>query len=92
MLSPTRMVVRMTVAPGAALGFRDVRVDTPRGDGSTESASAIGAVQVVGAPAQPSILSVTPSAVARGRDPRRADLGRADALRRAAACRPSGTA
>ena len=48
-LSPTRMVVRLTAAPGAATGFRDVTVSTDRGDGSTETATGIGAVQVVGA-------------------------------------------
>jgi hypothetical protein len=65
-LSPTRLLVRLAVTPGAATGFRDVTVTTNRGDGSLESAKGIGAVQVVGAPAGPSILSVTPSVGAAG--------------------------
>ena len=64
--SPTRMVVRLTVAPGAALGFRDVTVTTPLGGGTTESASAVGAVEVAAAPVGPEVLSVTPSAVPAG--------------------------
>ena len=65
-LSPTRLNVRLTVAAGAALGFRDVTVSTSRGDGSTEVAKGIGAVEVVGAPAGPAVLSVTPSVGAAG--------------------------
>jgi Carboxypeptidase regulatory-like domain len=65
-LSPTRMVVRLVAAPGAATGFRDVTVHTDRGDGSIETANGIGAVQVVGPPSAPTVLSVTPSTVAVG--------------------------
>ena len=65
-LSPSRMIVRLAVAPGAATGFRDVTVSTDRGDGSIESATGIGAVRVAGPPAVPTILSVAPSAVAAG--------------------------
>ena len=65
-LSPTRLAVRLSAAPGAATGFDDVIVTTPRGDGTTETAKGIGAVQVVGAPAAPTVLSVVPSAVAAG--------------------------
>ena len=65
-LSPTRIVARLTAAPGAAAGFRDVTVSTDRGDGSIETAKGIGAVQVVGAPTTPTVLSVTPSTVAAG--------------------------
>jgi Carboxypeptidase regulatory-like domain len=64
--SATRIVARLVVAPGAALGFRDVTVSTDRGDGTTETATGIGAVQVVGAPGSPTVLSVTPSTVAVG--------------------------
>ena len=59
--SPTRMSVRLTVAPGAALGFRDVTVTT-----GGQTAKGIGAVQIVGAPSAPAILSVTPPIVAAG--------------------------
>jgi hypothetical protein len=60
-LSPTRISVRLTVAPGAALGFRDVTVTT-----GGETAKGIGAVQVADAPSAPAILSVTPPIVAAG--------------------------
>jgi hypothetical protein len=60
-LSPTRLSVRLTVAPGAPLGFRDVTVTT-----GGETAKGIGAVQVVGAPSAPAILSVTPPIVPAG--------------------------
>ncbi len=65
-LSPTRIVVRLAVAPGATAGFRDVTVATDRGDGTVEAATGIGAVQVTAAPAAPTVLSVTPSALAVG--------------------------
>jgi hypothetical protein len=65
-LSPTRIAARLTVAPDAALGFRDVTVTTDRGDGSTETARGIGAIQVTGPPAGPTVLSVTPSTGAVG--------------------------
>jgi hypothetical protein len=64
--SPTRIVMRLTAAPDAAVGFRDVTVGTDRGDGSIETARGIGAVQVVAPPAGPTVLSVTPSTVAVG--------------------------
>ncbi|HET8757587.1 MAG TPA: hypothetical protein VFM58_16330, partial [Solirubrobacteraceae bacterium] len=65
-LSPTRLAVRLTVAPGAGPGFRDVSVSTNRGDGTIEVANGIGALQVVGAPAGPTVLAVTPSTGAAG--------------------------
>ena len=65
-LSPTRMTLHLAAAPGAATGFRDVTVSTPRGDGTTETATGLGAVEVVGPPAGPTILSVTPSLAAVG--------------------------
>jgi hypothetical protein len=65
-LSPTRIVARLSVAPGAPLGFRDVTVHTDRGDGSIETATGIGAVQVVGPPSSPTVLSVSPSTGAIG--------------------------
>jgi matrixin len=64
--SPTRIDLQLTVAPSATLGFRDVTVSTDRGDGSIETANGIGAVQVVGPPSVPTVLSVTPSTVAVG--------------------------
>jgi Quinohemoprotein amine dehydrogenase, alpha subunit domain III len=60
-LSPTRLTVRLTVAPGAALGFRDVTVTT-----GSELAKGIGPVEVVGAPSAPAIVSVTPPIVTAG--------------------------
>ncbi|MEA2135540.1 MAG: hypothetical protein QOC68_3449 [Solirubrobacteraceae bacterium] len=65
-LSPTRIVVRLAATAGAATGFRDVTVRTDRGDGSIEAAKGIGAVQVVGPPSGPTVLSVTPATVAVG--------------------------
>jgi hypothetical protein len=65
-LSPTRMTLHLAAAPGAATGFRDVTVSTPPGDGTTETATGLGAVEVVGPPAGPTILSVTPSLGAVG--------------------------
>jgi Quinohemoprotein amine dehydrogenase, alpha subunit domain III len=65
-LSPTRIIARLAVAPGAAAGFRDVTVGTDRGDGSIETATGIGAVQVVAPPSGPTVLSVTPSTVVAG--------------------------
>jgi hypothetical protein len=65
-LSPTRMIVRLTAASDAELGFRDVTVSTDRGDGSIEAAAGIGAVEVVGPPAGPTVLSVTPSQLEAG--------------------------
>ena len=59
--SPTRMTVRLSVTPGAALGFRDVTVTT-----GGEQARGIGALQVVGAPVTPTLLSITPPLVAAG--------------------------
>jgi hypothetical protein len=59
-LSPTRLTARLTVDAGAGTGFRDVTVTTTRGDGSTETATGIGALQVTAAPSAPAILSVSP--------------------------------
>ena len=60
-LSPTRINVRLTVAAGAALGFRDVTVTT-----GGETAHGIGALQVVEAPDSPAVVSVSPPVVAAG--------------------------
>ena len=64
--SPTLILVRLTATGVAASGFRDVTVSTPRGDGTTETATGLGAVEVVGPPAGPTVLSVTPSTGAVG--------------------------
>jgi hypothetical protein len=64
-LSPTRLTARLTIDAGAATGFRDVTVTTTRGDGSTETATGIGALQVT-ASGGPAILSVSPGSGARG--------------------------
>ena len=60
-VSPTRITARLTVDAAAATGFRDVTVTTTRGDGSAETATGIGTLQVTAAPASPAILSVSPS-------------------------------
>jgi hypothetical protein len=65
-LSPTRIVVHLAATGAAAGGFRNVTVSTPRGDGTTETATGIGAVEIVGPPAGPTVLSVTPSVGAVG--------------------------
>ena len=64
--SPTLILVHLTATGVAASGFRDVTVSTPRGDGTTETATGLGAVEVVGPPAGPTVLSVTPSTGAVG--------------------------
>jgi Carboxypeptidase regulatory-like domain/Quinohemoprotein amine dehydrogenase, alpha subunit domain III len=66
-LSPTHMIVRLTAAASAPLGFRDVTVSTDRGDGSVEAATGIGPLRVVGPPSGPTVLSVTPSTVQAGK-------------------------
>ena len=53
--------MRLSVAAGAALGFRDVTVTT-----GGETARGIGALQVVEAPAAPAVVSVSPPVVAAG--------------------------
>ena len=60
-LSPTRITVRLSVAAGAALGFRDVTVTT-----GGETARGIGALQLVEAPDSPAVVSVSPPVVAAG--------------------------
>ena len=60
-VSPTRIVARLSAASDAALGFRDIAVATDVGDGSVETAQGVGALQVVTAPVEPTILAVTPS-------------------------------
>jgi len=64
-LSPTRLTARLSVDAAAAPGFRDVTVTTTRGDGSTETAKGIGALQVTAA-GGPAILSASPGSGARG--------------------------
>ena len=58
-LSPTRLQARLEVAPGAAHGFRDVTARTPIGN-TEETATGVGAFEVTAAPAEPTVLSVTP--------------------------------
>jgi hypothetical protein len=65
-LSATRMVVRLAVDAGAATGFRDVTVTTDLGAGSVESARGIGATEVTGPAAGPTVVSVVPSTVEAG--------------------------
>jgi hypothetical protein len=60
-LSPTRITVRLSVAAGAALGFRDVTVTN-----GGETARGLGALQVLEAPDSPAVVSVSPPVVAAG--------------------------
>ena len=79
--------MRLTVAPDAATGFRDVTVSTDRGDGSIETANGHRAPSRWSAPPRRSDGAVG-HAVARSRSARRADVkisGGAHALRRGAA-------
>jgi hypothetical protein len=64
--SPTKLFARLATAGGAALGFRDVAVTTDLGGGITETAKGIGAVDVVAAPTDPTILGVIPSSATVG--------------------------
>jgi hypothetical protein len=65
-LSPTRILVALTAAASVAPDFYDVSVSTDRGDGTIETAKGVGAVQVTGPPAGPTVLSVTPATLAAG--------------------------
>jgi hypothetical protein len=60
--SPTRLAATLTVAPDAALGFRDVTVTS----GSGTAATGLGALEVVAAPATATLLSVAPATLAAG--------------------------
>lgn len=64
--SATRIIANLSIAPGAALGFRDVTVTTDLGGGVTETATGVGAFRVVAPPAGPTILGVVPSLGAQG--------------------------
>jgi hypothetical protein len=64
--SATAMSARVTVAPDATLGFRDVTVTTVLGPGSTETAVGVGSFNVKAALTEPTIVSVSPSAGSRG--------------------------
>ncbi len=63
--SATTFEANITVAPDAALGFRNVTVTTTLG-GSTETASGEGIFMIEGAPAFPSITSASPAVGALG--------------------------
>jgi hypothetical protein len=60
--SPTRIAVTLTVAADAALGLRDVTVSS----GSGKTATGIGALEIVAAPATATLLSVAPASLAAG--------------------------
>ena len=52
-LSPTRMLVALTVSGSAAPGFRDVTVTTNLGGGTIETARGRGSLQITTPPATP---------------------------------------
>jgi hypothetical protein len=58
--SATRLNANITIAPGAPPGFRDVTVKTNL-SGAVETATGIGAFNVVAAPTSPTIVDVSPS-------------------------------
>jgi hypothetical protein len=64
--SATLITATVAIAPGAALGFRDVTVTTPLGGGSVETALGVGAFNIGTAPAVPTVTSVTPASGVRG--------------------------
>jgi hypothetical protein len=65
-LSPNTLLLNVTVSPGAATGFHDVRVTTALGGGVTETAGGTGQVRVVPNPGAPALVSVQPRFLARG--------------------------
>lgn len=65
-VSPTRMLVRLQAAAGAALGFHDLTVRTTLGGGVVEEADGIGTLEVITAPTAPTILAITPASAERG--------------------------
>ena len=65
-LSPNSLLLNVTVSPGAATGFRDVKVTTPLGGGVVETAGGSGQVRVVPDAGVPSLVSVQPQLLARG--------------------------
>jgi len=65
-ISPTTLRLNLTVAGGAAPGFRDVSVVTPLGDGTFETAGGTGQLRVVGNPGAPVLTSILPATLARG--------------------------
>jgi len=64
-LSPRRLEVPVTLAPGAVLGFSDVTVSTPQPWG-TELAVGHDAFRVTAAPAEPTVTAVVPATLRFG--------------------------
>jgi hypothetical protein len=64
--SPEKITANITVAPNAALGFRDITVTTPLGSGMPEVARGVGAFNIIEPPAAPTLISVTPPQGAQG--------------------------
>lgn len=63
--SATSLTVDVTIAGDAELGFRDVTVTTPLGEG-TEEAVGISVVEVTSPSSSPQLVNVTPPTVSRG--------------------------
>ncbi len=65
--SPEKITANVTIAPDATLGFRDIIVTTPLGDSTTETATGVGAFNIVEPPSPSTLISVTPAQGAQGR-------------------------
>jgi hypothetical protein len=65
--SATLISARISIDASAATGFRDVTVTTSLGGGTIETATGVGAFNIVTAPTGPTIISVSPSSAGRGR-------------------------
>ncbi|MFN7919338.1 MAG: hypothetical protein U0Q16_04530 [Bryobacteraceae bacterium] len=64
--SPTLLTANISVAPAAALGFRDATVTTNLGVGVNETATGLGVLNVTTAVTIPTSISVTPSKGGQG--------------------------
>jgi S-layer homology domain/IPT/TIG domain len=65
-ISPTSLLVNVTLDAAAATGFRDVTVSTPLGGGVIEETAGTGQVRVVTNPGTAQLVSVQPFEAARG--------------------------
>ena len=65
-ISPSELLVNITVARDAEVGFRDITVTTPLGSGTVETASGAGQTRVRTDNGAARITAVQPSLVARG--------------------------
>ncbi|MCB1318646.1 MAG: hypothetical protein KDK34_00250, partial [Leptospiraceae bacterium] len=59
-ISPSRLEATVTIDPTAALGFRNLTATTNLGGGVIETATGVGAFEIVNAPATPTIIGINP--------------------------------